>query len=329
MPVIQLALSLIVLGIIYRRMTGREIPSPPGKRQVILPVILGVISLIPSLAVTLGLMWFLKVGLGISTEGLPVFLRSFISAFVSAGFPEELSKMLMMLLCFRVFRKSIRNVYEYILVFSQKGSLNYYHDCEEYYGKDYKKNKFFYAVTNQGGKRVELDIKEVIKSLKNGIILNDVTFSNEGSSYTGTGYVIHATMKQVHDNIDDYEIGEDYIKKKNIKHLTKGSRLLLTIKNTDIVKQKLHPTQKSLELMKKLVSLYSKEGDTVLDFCMGSGSTGAACKELKRDFIGIEVDPHFFEIAKKPNFPYSFWSSSLSLITQFILSPSSFKVLFF
>ncbi|MBQ5330965.1 MAG: PrsW family intramembrane metalloprotease [Oscillospiraceae bacterium] len=116
MPVIQLVLSLIVLGIIYKRMIGREIPSPPGKRQVILPVILGVISLIPSLAVTLGLMWILKVGLGISTEGLPVILRSFISAFVSAGFPEELSKMLMMLLCFRVFRKSIRNGYEYILI---------------------------------------------------------------------------------------------------------------------------------------------------------------------------------------------------------------------
>jgi len=65
-----------------------------------------------------------------------------------------------------------------------------------------------------------------------------------------------------------------------------------------IDKPKIHPTQKPLELMKRLVSLYTKEGDTVLDFCMGVGTTGLACKELKRYFIGIEKDEKYFNVAK-------------------------------
>lgn len=61
---------------------------------------------------------------------------------------------------------------------------------------------------------------------------------------------------------------------------------------------KLHPTQKPVELMEYLVKTYSRPHDTVLDFCMGSGSTGVAAKNLDREFIGIELDPDYFEIAK-------------------------------
>jgi len=60
-----------------------------------------------------------------------------------------------------------------------------------------------------------------------------------------------------------------------------------------------HPTQKPLKLMERIVSLFTNEGDTVLDFCMGSGTTGVACKELNRDFIGIEMDYDYFCIAEK------------------------------
>ena len=60
-----------------------------------------------------------------------------------------------------------------------------------------------------------------------------------------------------------------------------------------------HPTQKPVALMEDLVSTYTNEGDTVLDFTMGSGTTGVACKNLSRDFIGIEMDEGYFEIAKK------------------------------
>lgn len=58
-----------------------------------------------------------------------------------------------------------------------------------------------------------------------------------------------------------------------------------------------HPTQKPLQLMKRLVSVFSNEGDIILDFTMGSGTTGVACKNLNRDFIGIELDEEYFEIA--------------------------------
>jgi site-specific DNA-methyltransferase (adenine-specific) len=60
-----------------------------------------------------------------------------------------------------------------------------------------------------------------------------------------------------------------------------------------------HPTQKPLELMKYFIKTYSKQSDTILDPFMGSGTTGVACKELGRKFIGIEIEPKYFEIAQR------------------------------
>lgn len=59
-----------------------------------------------------------------------------------------------------------------------------------------------------------------------------------------------------------------------------------------------HPTQKPTELLEDLLETFSNEGDTVLDFTMGSGSTGVACMHTNRNFIGIEKDDNYFEIAK-------------------------------
>jgi site-specific DNA-methyltransferase (adenine-specific) len=61
----------------------------------------------------------------------------------------------------------------------------------------------------------------------------------------------------------------------------------------------LHPTQKPVALMEYLVKTYTQEGETVLDFTMGSGTTGVACVNTGRKFIGIELDENYFEIAKK------------------------------
>lgn len=61
----------------------------------------------------------------------------------------------------------------------------------------------------------------------------------------------------------------------------------------------MHPTQKPLALMEYLIKTYTKERDTVLDFAMGSGTTGRACKNLNRNFIGIEINKEYFEIAKE------------------------------
>ena len=66
-----------------------------------------------------------------------------------------------------------------------------------------------------------------------------------------------------------------------------------------IGKQCLHPTQKPVALLEYLIKTYTLEGETVLDNCMGSGSTGVACKNLNRNFIGIELDPEYFKIAEK------------------------------
>ena len=62
---------------------------------------------------------------------------------------------------------------------------------------------------------------------------------------------------------------------------------------------KLHPTQKPIELLEWLVKTYSNEGDLILDNCMGSGTTGVACKNLNRNFIGIELNTDYFNIAKE------------------------------
>ena len=65
------------------------------------------------------------------------------------------------------------------------------------------------------------------------------------------------------------------------------------------VKGTVHPTQKPVALMEYLIKTYTNEGETVLDFTMGSGTTGVACKNLGRDFIGIEMDEGYFNIAKE------------------------------
>tara|TARA_R110000787_G_scaffold2438_1_gene9701 strand:- start:45 stop:782 length:738 start_codon:yes stop_codon:yes gene_type:complete len=63
--------------------------------------------------------------------------------------------------------------------------------------------------------------------------------------------------------------------------------------------QQVHPTQKPILLMEYLIKTYTNENETVLDFTMGSGSTGVACVNTNRNFIGIEMDENYFEIAKK------------------------------
>lgn len=64
-------------------------------------------------------------------------------------------------------------------------------------------------------------------------------------------------------------------------------------------KNKFHPTEKPVNLLKELIRLHTKENDMILDCFMGSGSTGVACKELNRDFVGIELNKEYFEIAER------------------------------
>ena len=65
------------------------------------------------------------------------------------------------------------------------------------------------------------------------------------------------------------------------------------------LRQYVHPTQKPVALLEYLIKTYTNENDLVLDNCMGSGSTGVACKNLHRNFIGIELDEHYFDVASE------------------------------
>lgn len=66
-----------------------------------------------------------------------------------------------------------------------------------------------------------------------------------------------------------------------------------------VVMKPIHPTQKPVDLLEYLIKTYSNEGETVLDNCMGSGSTGVACLNTNRRFIGIELDEGYYDIASR------------------------------
>ena len=88
-----------------------------------------------------------------------------------------------------------------------------------------------------------------------------------------------------------------FAKKGNAKSINNcGS---MTVHDYENIKNKQHPTQKPIEMMELYIANSSNENDVILDPFMGSGSTGVACKNLNRKFIGIELDENYFKIAKE------------------------------
>lgn len=92
-------------------------------------------------------------------------------------------------------------------------------------------------------------------------------------------------------NYGDYEQG--YVTESD------GKRFPIDIIEFKRDKEKLHPTQKPVSILEYLIKTYTNENMLVLDNCMGSGSTGVACLNTNRKFIGFELDKEYFEIAKK------------------------------
>ena len=90
---------------------------------------------------------------------------------------------------------------------------------------------------------------------------------------------------------------QGYGKHKPIYQDNKGFRYPKTIIKTEVTQNEKHPTQKPLKLMEYLIKTYTNENELVLDFTMGSGTTGVACKNLNRDFIGIELDKTYYDIS--------------------------------
>lgn len=98
---------------------------------------------------------------------------------------------------------------------------------------------------------------------------------------------------RVYKNFDSVIDGRPY--KKTYDH-KQPTTLISFLK---IRKGALHPTQKPVDMLEYLVKTYTQEENTILDFCMGSGTTGVACRNLTRNFIGIEINKEYFEIASK------------------------------
>ena len=94
--------------------------------------------------------------------------------------------------------------------------------------------------------------------------------------------------------------GSNYgIHKDNFITINNGYRYPRDIVKFKHDKEKLHPTQKPVELLEYLIKTYTNENMLVLDNCMGSGSTGVACLNTNRRFIGIELDENYYNIAKQ------------------------------
>jgi site-specific DNA-methyltransferase (adenine-specific) len=97
--------------------------------------------------------------------------------------------------------------------------------------------------------------------------------------------------------------------KENFVESLDGRRLPTTVLKFNRIERPKHPTQKPVDLLEWLIKTYSNPGDTVLDNCMGVGSTGIACINTNRRFIGIEMDKTYFDIA-------------MEMITSHVPSPS-------
>ena len=142
---------------------------------------------------------------------------------------------------------------------------------------------------------------------------NIIIFSKGKNTYNPQKWLVDkkeflTQRKTFNDSMQYSELYGNVMRKKNIDD---GSRFPLSIlscrvpfnasktkkynKNIEI---RVHPTQKPVALCEYLIKTYTNEGETVLDNVMGSGTTGVACKKLKRKFIGIELDETYFNIAK-------------------------------
>ena len=100
-------------------------------------------------------------------------------------------------------------------------------------------------------------------------------------------------------DVNNHQIG---FNRRTVKTINDGFRYPITVQEFQQNwrrQAQIHPTQKPVALMEYLVKTYTNEGDTVLDFTMGSGTTGVACVYTKRSFIGIEKDENYFQIAKE------------------------------
>jgi len=123
-----------------------------------------------------------------------------------------------------------------------------------------------------------------------------ITSTSNNTTYNAQGLLETNKTKT---NFSTESTGERKSRKTGTTYTQKFTNYPNSILNFNYDKQKLHPTQKPVALFEYLIKTYTNEGELVLDNCMGSGTTGVACVNLNRDFIGMELDEKYFEIAKE------------------------------
>ena len=137
------------------------------------------------------------------------------------------------------------------------------------------------------------------------VFCNEYAISHFRGWLEEAGFKNKRTLVWVKNNHTSGDLLGDYANKTEfILYAQKGRRLLNGRRDTNVleyskVNTDRHPTEKPESLCTFLIEKSSNENDTVLDPFMGSGTTGVACKNLNRNFIGIELDPEYFKIAKE------------------------------
>lgn len=121
-----------------------------------------------------------------------------------------------------------------------------------------------------------------------------VIFSNGTAKYYPQGLIGCNKITRQGANVSDNNGGG----KRKTEYLQTNTNYPRTIQKFKSESKTIHSTQKPVALMEYLIKTYTNETETVLDFTFGSGTTGVACKNLNRKFIGIELDDHYFEIGK-------------------------------
>lgn len=111
---------------------------------------------------------------------------------------------------------------------------------------------------------------------------------------------VYSRGKVVRDKELDIQQSDCYGEQKSFVQEESGLRYPKRIiyANNNHTREQLHPTQKPVELCEYMIKTYTNEGETVLDNCMGSGSTGIAATNAHRNFIGFELDSTYYEVAK-------------------------------
>lgn len=138
---------------------------------------------------------------------------------------------------------------------------------------------------------ITADLKRLIGKLKGFSSGDDFMMWRDGAKWFGEKKVKHAiTASKTKKSCSARSCYDSHIIGKRLSSVLRVHKEHYKFK---------HPTQKPVELMKQLVQLVSKEGDLICDPFMGSGSTEKACKELTRNFVGIEIDDEYFDIAKE------------------------------